>query len=109
VGIAGVAPDLDQALIAAMRDSIAHRGPDAFGSWRSPDRQVVLGHRRSSIVDLSSLGAQPMPCEQGRLAIVFNGEIYKHDSDRCFPDSRVQLFPLPRDTGCRLEPTGGMV
>jgi asparagine synthase (glutamine-hydrolysing) len=82
VGIAGVAPDFDESLVAAMRDSLAHRGPDAFGSWRSPDRQVLLGHRRLSIVDLSSSGAQPMVCDEGRLAIVFNGEIYNHQELR---------------------------
>ena len=68
----------DRALIDKMRDSIAHRGPDDAGTWQSDDGRVVLGHRRLSIVDLSSAGHQPMANEDGSLWITFNGEIYNH-------------------------------
>jgi asparagine synthase (glutamine-hydrolysing) len=44
----------------------------------APDRSVALGHRRLSIVDLSSAGHQPMPNEDGSVWISYNGEIYNH-------------------------------
>jgi asparagine synthase (glutamine-hydrolysing) len=61
-----------------MRDAIRHRGPDDAGVWQSPDGRVVLGHRRLSIVDLSSAGHQPMSNETGSIWVSFNGEIYNH-------------------------------
>jgi asparagine synthase (glutamine-hydrolysing) len=55
---------------------IAHRGPDASGIWISNDQRVCLGHRRLSIIDLSSSGTQPMFFPEEKLVITFNGEIY---------------------------------
>ena len=55
-----------------------HRGPDGAGLWMSADRLVGLGHRRLSIIDLSSAASQPMSNAGGSLQIVFNGEIYNH-------------------------------
>ena len=46
--------------IARMRDTMAHRGPDDAGVYVTPDGRLGLGHRRLSILDLSSLGHQPM-------------------------------------------------
>lgn len=68
----------DQNLVIAMRDRIAHRGPDDGGLWQSEDGRVVLGHRRLSIVDVSPAGHQPMSNEHGDVWIAFNGEIYNH-------------------------------
>ena len=64
--------------------ALSHRGPDGRGAWRNRARRpgqsyVELGHRRLSIVDLTPAGAQPMMSEDGRLTIVFNGEIYNHE------------------------------
>jgi len=64
--------------LAGMRDTMVHRGPDGAGLWISPDRKVGLGHRRLSIIDLSSAASQPMTHGDGSLTIVFNGEIYNH-------------------------------
>jgi asparagine synthase (glutamine-hydrolysing) len=64
--------------IERMRDAMAHRGPDGAGLWIAPDRSVGLGHRRLSIIDLSTLADQPMCNEDGSIWIVFNGEIYNH-------------------------------
>lgn len=69
---------LDEAYITAMRDSMAHRGPDAAGTWVSPDGRIGLGHRRLSVIDLSEVANQPMNSADGRLWISFNGEIYNH-------------------------------
>ena len=59
-----------------MTDSISHRGPDDSGLWT--DDLIGLGHRRLSILDLSSHGAQPMKSSCGRYILIYNGEIYNH-------------------------------
>jgi len=73
-----VSPDL----IKAMRDCMVHRGPDGGDLWISEQAHIGLGHRRLSIVDLSNSANQPMPNEDGRVWITFNGEIYNHASFR---------------------------
>jgi asparagine synthase (glutamine-hydrolysing) len=60
-----------------MAAAIAHRGPDGDGYHHDPDRAVFLGHRRLSIIDIAG-GHQPMFNEDGKVAVVFNGEIYNH-------------------------------
>lgn len=67
-----------QANIERMKERMHHRGPDAGGTYISEDGQVVLGHRRLSIVDLSENGAQPMTSHSGRFVIAYNGEIYNY-------------------------------
>ena len=69
---------VSKAFIESMRDAMVHRGPDGCGVWVAPDGRIGLGHRRLSIIDLSDAAAQPMSNEDGRLQIVFNGEIYNH-------------------------------
>jgi asparagine synthase (glutamine-hydrolysing) len=53
-----------------------HRGPDDSGVFFDADAGVGLAHRRLSILDLSQAGHQPMLALNGRVALVFNGEIY---------------------------------
>ena len=53
-----------------------HRGPDDTGLWSA--KGAMLGLRRLAILDLSAAGHQPMLSRDGRLALVFNGEIYNH-------------------------------
>jgi asparagine synthase (glutamine-hydrolysing) len=62
-------------VIERMTDALRHRGPDDEGHYT--DRSAALGHRRLSIIDVAA-GHQPMPNEDGRLQIVFNGEIFNH-------------------------------
>ena len=76
-GIAGFAGSGSLEDLRRMTDSLAHRGPDDSGGWKSPEDSVFLGHRRLSILDLSG-GHQPMFSADGKLAIVFNGEIYNY-------------------------------
>ena len=60
-----------------VRDMLHHRGPDGAGIHMM--RQIIgLAHRRLSIVDLNEAAAQPMTNEDGRIWLVFNGEIYNH-------------------------------
>ena len=67
-----------QRIISEMTNTLIHRGPDDEGYWHDKEKGVSLGHRRLSIVDLSSHGSQPMLSNSGRYVIVFNGEIYNH-------------------------------
>lgn len=62
-------------LVARMRDTIAHRGPDGAGLHIGPG--VGLGHRRLSIVDVAH-GQQPMYSDDRRFVVVYNGEIFNH-------------------------------
>lgn len=64
--------------LTAMRDSLAHRGPNDKGIWINDNSLIGLGHRRLSILDLSDAGHQPMRDEQSGFVIVFNGEIYNY-------------------------------
>jgi len=76
-GIAGFWGAGGRADLERMTARIAHRGPDADGFFVEESSAIYLGHRRLSIIDLSC-GAQPMATADGRLVIVFNGEIYNH-------------------------------
>lgn len=67
---------VDRDALIRRRDRLGHRGPDDAGLWLSRDNRVALGHRRLAVIDLSPAGHQPMLSEDGRYAIVFNGEIY---------------------------------
>ena len=78
---------LEAETIVRMRDTMAHRGPDDAGVFVSPDGRLGLGHRRLSILDLSSLGHQPMASADGRFWIVYNGEVYN------FRELRAELIP----------------
>ncbi len=55
---------------------LAHRGPDHQGEWRQPG--LYMGHRRLSIIDLSSEAHQPFFDDDKKLVTVFNGEIYNY-------------------------------
>ncbi|MCH9756772.1 MAG: asparagine synthase (glutamine-hydrolyzing) [Gammaproteobacteria bacterium] len=65
-------------ILEKMSDMLIHRGPDDAGAWFDAEAQVGLGHRRLSIIDLSSAGHQPMSSSSGRYVLVLNGEIYNY-------------------------------
>ncbi|SCY90386.1 asparagine synthase (glutamine-hydrolyzing) [Desulfoluna spongiiphila] len=90
-GIAGVVSrgsNCLRGLLVGSRDSMYHRGPDDSGEWWSADGRVGLGHRRLSVLDLSSGGRQPMSSADDRYHIVYNGEIYN------FRELRITLMKL---------------
>ncbi|MGB0721613.1 MAG: asparagine synthase (glutamine-hydrolyzing) [Gammaproteobacteria bacterium] len=74
----GAVSTVDADLLARMRDSMEHRGPDGAGQWVADDGRIGLGHRRLAIVDLDDSAAQPMASPCGRYQLSFNGEIYNH-------------------------------
>ena len=68
------------AAVAAMTDAMVPRGPDSDGVWAREG--VALGHRRLSIIDLSSHGHQPMHDPDLGLTVAFNGCIYNYPALR---------------------------
>lgn len=91
--------DFDETL-RAMTDELTHRGPDDSGFYTKKvfdDTAVIgLGHRRLSIIDLSSHSHQPMIDET--VSIVFNGEIYNHIELRSELQGLGQTFESSGDT-----------
>jgi asparagine synthase (glutamine-hydrolysing) len=69
----------DEALVARMRDTLTHRGPDDAGIFTAPG--VCFGFRRLSIIDLQG-GHQPLFNEDGSIAVMLNGEIYNYQELR---------------------------
>ena len=59
-----------------MRDALSHRGPDDKGEYIDEKNNIGLGHRRLSILDVSTLGHQPMSNDKGTIWVTYNGEIY---------------------------------
>jgi len=91
-------PEVSEEILVKMRDTMVHRGPDDAGVYISPDRTLGLGHRRLSIIDLSSCGKQPMSNENGTVWIVFNGEIYNHEKLRPWLEARGHVYRSRTDT-----------
>jgi asparagine synthase (glutamine-hydrolysing) len=65
---------VDELILTKMRDSLEHRGPDDKGLFI--ENNIGLGHRRLSILDVSTAGHQPFLSGDGRYVMVYNGEIY---------------------------------
>jgi asparagine synthase (glutamine-hydrolysing) len=82
----GRTPNDPTRVIEAMTATLFHRGPDDGDTWRDEDARLALGHRRLSVIDLSQAGRQPMISANGRLAIVYNGEVYN------FAELRAELL-----------------
>lgn len=93
-GIAGILSLSDNPVPAqflpGLMDALRHRGPDAEGTYIT-DR-IALGHRRLSIIDLSTAANQPMADSSGRYRLVFNGELYN------FRDVKQKLKGYPFST-----------
>jgi len=102
-GIAGVirivpGEPVAEELLAAMAETMAHRGPDDQGVWVSADGQAGLAHRRLAIVDLSPAGHQPMGNADGSVQVTFNGEIYNFRQLRRELEARGHVFRSQCDT-----------
>lgn len=71
---------ISEASVRRGMERIKHRGPDDEGlvTLLTEKGTLHLGHTRLSILDLSSLGKQPMASEDGRFYLSFNGEVYNY-------------------------------
>lgn len=89
---------LDQ--LKQMNDTMYHRGPDDSGVEIFPMKngyQIGMAQRRLSILDLSPLGHQPMHSKNGRISVIYNGEIYN------FREIRQELKDYPFVSTCDTE------
>lgn len=99
-GICGVlnfdgAP-VSRAVLKAMTDAIAHRGPDGEGQFA--EAGAGLGHRRLAIIDLTDAASQPMETRDGRYVISYNGEVYNFRELRTELEAAGRKFVSRSDT-----------
>lgn len=103
-GIAGIlrtpqADDIDIGkVLATLRRSLSHRGPDDSGCFVSSNGLASLVHTRLAILDVSSAGHQPMHSADGRFTITFNGEIYNYGELRSEMEDAGEHFLTGTDT-----------
>jgi asparagine synthase (glutamine-hydrolysing) len=90
--------DATLGLVRRINQAQRHRGPDGAGVWRSPGHEVVFGHRRLAILDLSPAGAQPMLDRDSGCAVTFNGEIYNFAQLRAELQAEGESFHSSCDT-----------
>jgi asparagine synthase (glutamine-hydrolysing) len=103
-GIAGCYQQADgHKLTDVMTERLAHRGPDAGAIWSHEDERVSihLGHRRLSIIDLSTSANQPLV--KGGLTLVYNGELYNYRELRAALEKKGASFITSSDTEVVLE------
>jgi asparagine synthase (glutamine-hydrolysing) len=77
---------------------LTHRGPDDSGFFFDERGGIGLGHRRLSVIDLSEAGRQPMSSEDGRVQIVYNGEVYNFREIRETLEKKGHGFKSSTDT-----------
>ena len=99
-GITGILgkSKLSRDVIEKMTFAVAHRGPDSQGIFISEDQRLALGHRRLSVIDLSTSANQPMTSTKGRYTIVYNGEIYNFKEIRKELENKGHQFTTSSDT-----------
>lgn len=76
--------------------AINHRGPDDAGEYS--DENIILGHTRLSILDLTKAGHQPMRRDGSNSIVVFNGEIYNYIELRARLEATGIIFVTNSDT-----------
>lgn len=88
----------DQNILQKMNRMMAHRGPDGEGYcyFENESAKIGLGHRRLSIIDLSTAGSQPQSF--GSLTITYNGEIYNHAEIKTELETLGHVFNSHSDT-----------
>jgi asparagine synthase (glutamine-hydrolysing) len=105
VAVLGPGEPLALPLLERMRDRLAHRGPDGVGAWlgRHAQGSIALGFRRLSIIDTRHVADQPMVSHDGRMTIVFNGEIYNFVELRAELEASGRSFRTRSDTEVLLQ------
>ena len=93
-------------VLEGLTNRLAHRGPDGSGFWTANTEnsgyQIAFGHRRLSIIDIEG-GAQPMNSDDGKIALVFNGEIYNYVELRDELRNKGHVFRTASDTEVLIE------
>ncbi|HEY3302530.1 MAG TPA: asparagine synthase (glutamine-hydrolyzing) [Candidatus Binatia bacterium] len=91
----GIQPEI----LRRMGDTLRHRGPDDEGEWlqHSEARAVALGHKRLSIIDLTSAAKQPISDEDGKIWLTYNGEIYNFRELRSELAAKGHIFKSTSD------------
>ena len=100
-GIAGIISTNPENKIGAMLEKIEHRGRDDEGVFISEifnNKKTALGHRRLSILDVSSAGHQPFFSQNGRFALTYNGEIYNFGALKKELEAKSYRFTTDCDT-----------
>ena len=89
---------VDKRALEKISHMLTNRGPDGAGEWISDDGLVGMVHRRLAILDLSNAGAQPMASRDGKIKVVFNGEIYNYPQLRKELEAKGYQFTSNSDT-----------
>ncbi|MBS1512377.1 MAG: asparagine synthase (glutamine-hydrolyzing) [Bacteroidetes bacterium] len=100
-GISGFADfnrKTDNSILEKMNRTMVHRGPDGegYGFYDAATARVGLGHRRLSIIDLSSAGSQPQTYQSCH--ITFNGEVYNYAEIKAELEAKGHQFNGHSDT-----------
>ena len=88
----------NQRMVKQMCNSLKHGGPDDEGFYSDAGNKLVLGHRRLALIDLSPGGHQPMPYDNGRYWISYNGELYNYKEIKTELQSAGYQFTSASDT-----------
>jgi len=89
--------------VDTMSARLRHRGPDDPGHWADENAGLAIGHRRLSIIDISTAGHQPMLSRNGRFVLTYNGEIYNFLEIRQALEARGMAFNGSSDTEVLVE------
>jgi asparagine synthase (glutamine-hydrolysing) len=98
VGVLDSESRVGPGVLKRMCDTISHRGPDGSGVYIGSDKGAGLGHKRLSIIDLTSAGKQPMSNEKGDVWVTYNGEIYNFRELRKELEKKGHVFKSRTDT-----------
>src|ERR1051326_1633195 len=113
-GIAGIFGETNEGLARQFCRVLYHRGPDDEGFFMPAascaGHPVTLASRRLAILDLSPAAHQPMLTADGRLVLVYNGELFNFGDLRAALESKGHHFHSSGDTEVVLDavaPRGG--
>lgn len=91
---------INESILTRMTLALEHRGPDEEGFLK--EKTIGFGHRRLKVIDLET-GAQPMTSQDGRVSLIFNGEIYNFKEIRMALEKEGRVFKTTSDTESLLQ------